>query len=83
MKLLRWVGVVADTVSETLPLRVEGGSVGLVARAQARDDTHMISVELIGPLGQVLSCWGCDDAPAVGEVEAGSGSVQMPSTDRP
>lgn len=79
---LRWPKVHARPVSEEIPLVVEEGTVGLTIRAEARRDRFLISVELLGPDGALLACHDCEDAPAVGEIRAGRGATQMPSTDR-
>jgi hypothetical protein len=81
--MLRWSGVEAFPVSEELPIVVEDGTVGLMIRADAPNDRFRVSVELLGPEGELLACADCDDAPAVGEVRPGRGTTQMPSTDRP
>jgi hypothetical protein len=80
---LRWRNVHARPVSEDIPIVVEEGTVGLTVRAEASRPRVLISVELIGPGGTVLACHDCEDAPAVGEIRAGRGVTQMPSTDRP
>ncbi|HMB71889.1 MAG TPA: hypothetical protein VKU85_21455 [bacterium] len=80
---LRWRNVHARPVSEEIPILVEEGTVGLTVRAEAATRRFLISVELIGPDGTVLACHDCEDAPAVGEINAGRGATQMPSTDRP
>lgn len=80
---LRWRSLQARPVSDEIPLEVEDGTVGLTVRAEADRDRFLISVELLGPDGALLACHDCEDAPAVGEVREGRGTVQMPSTDRP
>jgi hypothetical protein len=83
LALLRWFGLEARPVTPDIPIEVREGSVGLVVHALASSDSCRVSVELIGPDGELLACDACPNAPAVGEVEPGRGVTQMPSTDRP
>lgn len=83
LHVLRWRSVSARPLSEEIPIEIVDGTVGLTIRAEARTDDWEISVELLGPDGEVLACEACEGAPAVGEVREGRGSTQMPSTDRP
>jgi hypothetical protein len=79
---IRWTGVEAEPLSEELSFEVAEGVVGLTARAEQSGFSRYVSVELLAADGTVLSCEGCPDAPAVGEMRAGRGTTQMPSTDR-
>ena len=81
--VLRWLGLEARPVTQDIPIEVRAGSVGLVVHALANSDSCLVSVELVGPGGELLACHGCPDAPAVGEADPGRGVTQMPSTDRP
>lgn len=80
---IRWRRLRARPVSEEIPIHVEEGTVGLVIRAESRDERHLISVELRNPRGELIACKTCPNAPVVGESRRGRGSTQMPSTDRP
>ncbi|MFN8178808.1 MAG: FlgD immunoglobulin-like domain containing protein [bacterium] len=81
--ILRWRSVEARPLSEEIPFEVASGTVGLMLRAAADTDDWDISVELLGPHGDLLSCGDCPDAPAASEIREGRGEAQMPSTDRP
>jgi hypothetical protein len=83
LQVLRWIGVEVDSVSEEIPLSVSAETVGITIRADSGSREHSIFVELFGPGGEVLACAECPDAPAVGDSQEGSGTTQMPSTDRP
>jgi hypothetical protein len=83
LAILRWKDVSFSSLSDDFRLLVEEGTVGLVIRAQARNDRFRISVELADPSGTLVACEDCADTPAVGEINAGRGTTQMPSTDRP
>ncbi len=82
LRFIRWTGISADPLSEELPFIVEAGTVGLTIRADEPGRTRLVSLELLGPGGELLSCEDCPEVPAVGEIKDGSGTVQMPSTDR-
>ncbi|MCA9751908.1 MAG: T9SS type A sorting domain-containing protein [Gemmatimonadetes bacterium] len=79
----QWLGVVAAPLSDEYAFTVEDGMVGVSLHAFADEPDCRVSVELLGPGGEVLACDGCPDAPAVGEALVGHGTAQMPSTDRP
>ena len=83
LHFVRWVGVFADPVSPELPFVVDAGTVGLVIRAEEVGLGRYVSVELLDGNGELLARADCEDAAAVGEVQRGRGTVQMPSTDRP
>ncbi len=83
LAFIRWTGVVADPLSEEIPVRIREGTVGLTIRAEEPGAERLVSVELLGPGGELLACETCVDAPAVGEIRPGRGTTQMPSTDRP
>lgn len=77
-----WNGLTAAPVTADVPFLVRSNVAGLTIRAEAPGSGLLVSVELVSPGGDLIACRGCEDAPAVAEVEIDRGALQMPSTDR-